>query len=166
MTKKTFLGKTVTVIEHPNGCWEPGLRANSEGYVFSTFGSAGHLSLHAAALIEEDPPTESGMQPDHLCRNRRCCNPAHLEWVSSSENNLRKYRDVGTSHLQARLDEETVIRIDGMLKIGLSQVEVARRTGVSRRRVCHIANGTAYRGITGRPVRKPNKKFRDYSEVA
>lgn len=166
MTKKTFLGRTVNVIEHPNGCWEAGLRPNSEGYVFTSFGKKGRMALHAAALIDAEPPTESGMQPDHLCRNRRCCNPAHLEWVSNSENNARKFRDIGTEHLKARLDEETVLRIDGMLKIGLSQVEVARRTGVNRRRVCHIANGTAYRNITGRPVRKPNKKFRDYREVA
>ena len=30
-----------------------------------------------------------GMQIDHLCRNRRCCNPAHLEAVTSHENTRR-----------------------------------------------------------------------------
>lgn len=28
----------------------------------------------------------SGMQLDHLCRNRACCNPEHLEPVTASEN--------------------------------------------------------------------------------
>jgi len=30
-----------------------------------------------------------GMQLDHLCRVRRCCNPDHLDVVTSRENTLR-----------------------------------------------------------------------------
>ena len=30
-----------------------------------------------------------GLSIDHLCRNRRCCNPAHLEAVTNRENLLR-----------------------------------------------------------------------------
>jgi len=29
-------------------------------------------------------------QIDHLCRNRLCCNPAHLECVTNQENQRRK----------------------------------------------------------------------------
>lgn len=31
-------------------------------------------------------PIPSGLQIDHLCRNRACCNPTHLEPVTRSEN--------------------------------------------------------------------------------
>jgi hypothetical protein len=31
------------------------------------------------------------LQLDHLCRNRLCCNPEHLEAVSGSENTLRQH---------------------------------------------------------------------------
>lgn len=34
-------------------------------------------------------PIPSGLQLDHLCRNRRCVNPDHLEPVTSRENTLR-----------------------------------------------------------------------------
>ena len=30
------------------------------------------------------------MQLDHLCRNRICCNPAHFEMVTASENTMRQ----------------------------------------------------------------------------
>jgi hypothetical protein len=31
------------------------------------------------------------LQIDHLCRNRRCCNPVHLEMISASENIWRGF---------------------------------------------------------------------------
>jgi hypothetical protein len=34
-------------------------------------------------------PIPAGMQLDHLCRNRACCNPWHLEVVTQRENIMR-----------------------------------------------------------------------------
>jgi hypothetical protein len=34
-------------------------------------------------------PIPDGLVPDHLCRNRRCANPKHLEIVTNKENILR-----------------------------------------------------------------------------
>lgn len=34
-------------------------------------------------------PVPEGLQLDHLCRTKRCCNPAHLEPVTNRVNSLR-----------------------------------------------------------------------------
>ncbi len=36
-----------------------------------------------------------GLEPDHLCRNKGCYNPAHLELVTRQENTLRGLIAVG-----------------------------------------------------------------------
>lgn len=37
-------------------------------------------------------PIPDGLQINHLCQNRRCCNPAHLEPVTARVNVLRAVR--------------------------------------------------------------------------
>lgn len=39
-------------------------------------------------IIKGDPP--AGLEVDHLCRQRACVRPEHLEYVTHAENNRRK----------------------------------------------------------------------------
>lgn len=47
---------------------------------------------HRFAFELERGPIPPGMQLDHVCRMKCCCNPAHLEIVTGAENMLRRYR--------------------------------------------------------------------------
>lgn len=82
------------VEEKQSGCWDWKLRPGSDGYGIvclwrngkSTYVLAHRLSY--TLLVGEIP---SGYQIDHLCRNRLCVNPAHLEPVTQGDNLRRAW---------------------------------------------------------------------------
>lgn len=45
--------------------------------------------VHRAAWIVTNGPIPEGLVIDHLCRNKGCCNPGHLEAVPQRINYLR-----------------------------------------------------------------------------
>lgn len=76
----------------PNGCWNWKLATN-KGY-----GVMGHpfkkrlkMFVHRFSYELFVGPIPEGLVIDHLCRNRRCANPAHLEPVSQKVNDLRGF---------------------------------------------------------------------------
>ena len=72
----------------PNGCWE-WTGALSRGY--GSIGVTGYLQqgAHRIAYLILVGQIPERMHLDHLCRNPKCVNPAHLEPVTSRENTLR-----------------------------------------------------------------------------
>lgn len=76
---------------HPSPCWIWGGLLMKNGYGrISRGGHAGPMILtHRAAYEVLVVPVPEGLQIDHLCRVRACCNPDHLEPVTCRENLLR-----------------------------------------------------------------------------
>lgn len=71
-----------------SGCWEWTASTRNGGY--GQFWLSPRLrSSHRVAYEALVGPIPPGLQIDHLCRNRGCCNPDHLELVTQSENARR-----------------------------------------------------------------------------
>lgn len=75
------------IVEGPldSPCWV------STGYRMPNgYATVGHGELvHRVAYTEMIGPIPEGLTLDHLCRNRACWNPDHLEPVTNRENILR-----------------------------------------------------------------------------
>lgn len=66
-------------------CWIWTGAKQPEGYG-RTWVNGKKISTHRAVYELLVGPIPEGLDLDHLCRNRACCNPKHLEPVTRSEN--------------------------------------------------------------------------------
>jgi hypothetical protein len=86
-----------------SGCWLWTSTTDKDGYGYFDVNKKkikAHRYFYEFWTSTRIPP---GMQIDHLCKRRRCVNPAHLEVVTPRENVLRSVHTV--SGINARKTE-------------------------------------------------------------
>jgi HNH endonuclease len=70
-------------------CWNFDKPSKSTGYGQFSVGRQKGLLAHRVAYELWYGEIPAGTEVDHVCRNRACCNPAHLEAVTHRVNTLR-----------------------------------------------------------------------------
>lgn len=79
---------TSKFVPEPNtGCWLWTAQASRDGY--GKFKYDGGQLAHRFAYEVAKGPIPDGLRIDHLCRQRCCVNPDHLEAVTHRENVIR-----------------------------------------------------------------------------
>ena len=86
--------------------------------------------LRLGAIFKWPGPIPEGLELDHLCKNGKCVNPAHLEPVTHAENIRR-----------SRLAKLTWNDVDFIRASPIGSKDLAARFGVSRRTINDVRSG-------------------------
>lgn len=120
-------------VDPETNCWIGKTELLNNGYHRICIYKKERVMLHRLMYEKYKGKIPFMMEVDHLCKNKRCCNPAHLELVTRIENTLR-------SNL-TKLSQKEIKDIELAVNNGKSQTEVARIFNINQCHVSRIVNG-------------------------
>lgn len=132
--EQRFLDKVEQRQSECGICWFWIPNVSGDGYgSFHFDGKTGYA--HRFAYQHWKGPIPIGHQVDHLCKNRGCVNPEHLEAVPGSENLRRAaLRKSHCKHGHERTKENTYVRKDGGRSCIICQKTASARHQRTRKR--------------------------------
>lgn len=119
-------------------CWPWIGSTNQEGYGHIRKGGkySANLGVHRVAYELLVGPIPDGLEIDHLCRNTRCVNPAHLEPVSSMVNAQRgrvaklnpdDVRTIRAHYATGNFTQRALGRMYGVSDVAISMIVRGKR---------------------------------------
>lgn len=131
------------------GCWEWD-RALNKGYGALGWRGRNYL-VHRLAyqLYVADP---GGLQVNHHCDNRACCNPEHL-YAGTQKDNIDDM--LGRERSKAKLSDAQVLEIRG--RQGENQSQLGREFGVTQTTISRIQRGKGWQHVAGLELCQENR---------
>lgn len=103
------------------------------GYV-RLWNRGNRVLAHVHAWERKFGPVPVGLELDHLCKNRSCCNPDHLEAVTHRVNSQR------AANRKLNQQKASAIRAEYRPR-RVTQLHLAAKYGVSRRTIEQVLKG-------------------------
>jgi hypothetical protein len=130
--------KVKYVVDPVTGCWNWVSTLSTEGYGRVLLDGR-FYQAHVITYQTKYGPVPEGKELDHLCRNRKCCNPDHVEPVTRTENVRRGAR--------TKLTVESVRKIKQLCAEGNGIRQTAKEFGVAYSTVRSLLLGRSWKGV-------------------
>lgn len=134
-------------VDRTDDCWVWRGARNAFGYgIFKVeVGSEKKEMAHRWSFKAAGGDIPDGLTLDHLCENKLCVRPDHLEPCTRGENAARAKR--GERNYNAQLTADDVREIRRRYARGESQRSLARSYGVSQGSVWGVVHGKTWRHV-------------------
>jgi hypothetical protein len=125
-------------VDESTGCWVWLLQLSRTGYAYCwSTKEQRNVVAHRVIYERYRGPIPAGLNLDHVCRNRACVNPDHLEPVTPTENIRR-----GAS---TKLTIEKAREIRALRATGMMTKQIAEQYNVCRTTVRDIVRGVIWK---------------------